>query len=129
MSIGPEHIAAIVCAFIGYALVSAVLGFRARRNSKKGENANPGSKAGADSGSRSDSQKRARSDDKNQQWFEILGVSQSASVAEIKAAYRAKISGYHPDRVASLADELRELAEQRSKAINDAYATAMRLRQ
>jgi DnaJ-domain-containing protein 1 len=129
MSIGPEHIAAIVCAFIGYGLVSAVLGFRLKRGTRNEEKARSDSKAGAQSESKSDSQKRARTDDKKQQWFEVLGVSPSASVAEIKTAYRTKISGYHPDRVASLAEELRELAEERSKAINDAYATAMRLKQ
>ncbi len=129
MSIGPEHIAAIICAFIGYRLVSAVLGFRLKRSTKNEEKARSDSNAGAQSESKSDSQKRARTDEENQQWFEVLGVSPAASVAEIKAAYRAKISGYHPDRVALLAEELRELAEERSKAINDAYATAMRLKQ
>ncbi|MHB8884342.1 MAG: J domain-containing protein [Methylovirgula sp.] len=129
MSIAPEHIAAIVCAFIGYGLVSAVLTFRTRRVAKKEEKAKSGSKAGAQSKSNTNSQNRPGTEKINQQWFDVLGVSPSAPMAEIKAAYRAKISGYHPDKVASLAEELRELAEERSKAINSAYATAMRLRQ
>jgi DnaJ-domain-containing protein 1 len=117
MTIGPEHIAAVICAVVGYALVSAVLKFSAGRSTKKENNSGP-----------SDSKTGAHSGRESEQWFAVLGVSPSASVVEIKAAYRARISGYHPDKVASLADELRELAEMRSKAINDAYATAMRLR-
>ena len=129
MSIGPEHLAAIVCAFVGYGLVSIVLSVRARTKARKEENTKSGSKAGAQSESKDNSQRRTRADEKSQQWYEVLGVSPSASMAEIKSAYRTKISGYHPDRVASLAEELRELAEERSKAINEAYATATRLRQ
>ena len=35
MNIGPEYIAAIICAFFGYAFVSAVLGMRARYKAKR----------------------------------------------------------------------------------------------
>lgn len=33
-----------------------------------------------------------------EQWWQILGVSSSASIAEIDAAWRAKIHAAHPDR-------------------------------
>lgn len=61
-------------------------------------------------------------------WFEVLGVSEAASVAEIDHAYRVKMSQYHPDKVAQLGDDIRQLAEAKSKEINAAYDTAMRLR-
>lgn len=51
----------------------------------------------------------------------ILGVGQTASREEIRAAFREQIKKYHPDRVAHLGDEFREIADQKSKAINKAY--------
>lgn len=59
-------------------------------------------------------------------WSEVLGVSQTASREEIVAAYKAKISQYHPDKVATMADEIREIAQRRSASINAAYDEAMR---
>jgi hypothetical protein len=51
----------------------------------------------------------------------------SATKEEIVHNYRRKIQRCHPDRVAGLAPEFLELAEERSKALNAAYAQAMRV--
>lgn len=59
-------------------------------------------------------------------WHETLGVDGDASHEEIVAAYRRLIAQYHPDRVATMAPEFRELAEKRSASINAAYDEAMR---
>jgi DnaJ like chaperone protein len=48
-------------------------------------------------------------------WHEVLEVSPNATLDQIKTAYRQKISLYHPDRVAGLGQELRELAEVHAK--------------
>lgn len=61
-------------------------------------------------------------------WFEVLGVSEHADMAEIERAYRTKMSQYHPDKVAQLGEDIRQLAEAKSKDINAAYETARRLR-
>ncbi|WP_243903459.1 J domain-containing protein [Methylobacterium sp. J-070] len=61
-------------------------------------------------------------------WHEVLGVSATASEAEIKTAYREAIKGYHSDRVASLGPKLRVLAEEESKRINVAYDAARKAR-
>lgn len=53
--------------------------------------------------------------------YTILNVSPNASKDEITAAYRKMAQMYHPDKVAGLAPEFRELAEKRMKAINAAY--------
>jgi DnaJ-domain-containing protein 1 len=59
-----------------------------------------------------------------QTWAEVLDVSPAASGKEIQAAYRKKMSEYHPDKVATLGQELRELAERKSKDIDAAYTRA-----
>ena len=53
--------------------------------------------------------------------YEILNVPDSASREEIVFAYKQMAKLYHPDKVASLAPEFRELAEKRMKEINLAY--------
>ncbi len=51
----------------------------------------------------------------------VLGVNSGASREEITAKYRELAQMYHPDKVASLAPEFRELAELRMKELNAAY--------
>jgi DnaJ like chaperone protein len=51
----------------------------------------------------------------------VLGVRPAATPDEVTAAYRELAQLYHPDKVASLAPEFRELAELRMKEINAAY--------
>lgn len=58
--------------------------------------------------------------------FKTLGVTQGASRKEIDAAYKKKAKMYHPDRVADLAPEVREMAELRMKEINVAYGELKR---
>jgi DnaJ like chaperone protein len=58
-------------------------------------------------------------------WSLVLDVSADASMEEIKAAYLKRISEYHPDKVAALGKEIREVAERKSKEINVAYSFAL----
>ena len=53
--------------------------------------------------------------------YQILGIAKSASEEEIKRAYRQLANKYHPDKVAHLGHEFRELAEIRFKEIQRAY--------
>jgi hypothetical protein len=55
--------------------------------------------------------------------YEILGLSPSASLAEIKTAYRKRVRACHPDLFAGTNEEARALAERWTKALNAAYAT------
>jgi len=51
----------------------------------------------------------------------ILGVAASATDAEITSAYKARMSEYHPDKVAHLGEDLQKLAHQKTLEIQDAY--------
>lgn len=62
----------------------------------------------------------------NKTWYEILEVNPSASIADIKMAYKRKISMYHPDKVSSMGPEFNEIAQKKSKEINSAYDEAIR---
>jgi len=53
--------------------------------------------------------------------YVVLGVQAGASLDEISSAYRRLAQMYHPDKVATLAPEYKEISEKRMKSINFAY--------
>ena len=57
-----------------------------------------------------------------EKYASILGCSPNASKSEIKKAYREASKKYHPDKVASLGDEFKKVAEKRMQDINLAYS-------
>ncbi len=70
----------------------------------------------------------ARQNDAANRWHEILSVSPDTKTAdEINAAYKEKIKQYHPDRVASLGDKLRLVAEVETKKLNAARERGLEL--
>ena len=54
-------------------------------------------------------------------YYEVLGVDKSASADEIKKAYRKIAIKYHPDKVATLGEDVQKAAEEKFKAVNQAY--------
>ena len=55
--------------------------------------------------------------------YELLGLSPSASIMEIKMAYRKRIKECHPDLFADMDQQAKALAERWTRALNAAYAT------
>jgi len=98
--------------WIVVAIVHAALGawfyVRLRKPKLQGQHETPEE----DGGSRTSSQQDA---------YKILGVHRGDSFDNIRRAYRERMKEYHPDRVAGLGTELRELAERKAKEINIAF--------
>lgn len=53
--------------------------------------------------------------------YAILGLARGVSLGEAKKAFRTLVAQYHPDKVAHLAPEFRELAEVRTRQIMAAW--------
>lgn len=60
--------------------------------------------------------------------YKILEIDPSASNDEIKKAYREMAKKYHPDKVSHLGEDFRKTAEEKFRAVNDAYEKIRRER-
>jgi len=54
--------------------------------------------------------------------YAVIAASASDSDEEIKRKYKQAMMEYHPDRVAHLGKEIRELADRKTTLINEAFA-------
>lgn len=66
-----------------------------------------------------------RREQRNLDPYTVLGVSPHATEDEIKSAYRRLVRQYHPDKVAHLGEEFKQMAEKRFKEIQQAYQQIM----
>ena len=112
-------------------LVSWLVTFILRAVMKSAQRARPGTYTGGPGpwGQNHGNQQQRPPDNSSQRQrspYEVLGVNPGASQEEISAAYRRLVRQYHPDKVADLGPEFRELAEQRMKEINAAYQSLKR---
>jgi DnaJ-domain-containing protein 1 len=103
-------LALVVAAILGFWIVSALMERGRQRpavssESSSDRHSNPSESDGADP------VERAR---------KVLGLGPRFTSSELRAAYRLSMSQYHPDKVAALGPELRELAERKTKEINTA---------
>ena len=53
--------------------------------------------------------------------YKILGLDKTATVDQIKKAYRRLVKKYHPDKVAHLGQEHQKGAEEKFKQVQKAY--------
>ncbi|MEM3713903.1 MAG: DnaJ domain-containing protein [Nitrososphaeria archaeon] len=56
-------------------------------------------------------------------YYQMLGISQNATQDDIEKAYRNLIARYHPDKFQSMGQEVVELAREKCEKINNAYET------
>ena len=57
----------------------------------------------------------------NHSYYKLLEIDASASDPEIKKAYRSMAARFHPDKVQHLGPEFQKMAEDKLKAIHEAY--------
>lgn len=58
----------------------------------------------------------------DQNWaYKALEIEPSASVDDIKKAYRRMAMKYHPDKVANLGDDIKKSATEKFRSVNEAY--------
>jgi len=74
-----------------------------------------------------DAAKEASSEQRFDAYAE-LELSENATDAEVKTAYRRLMTQYHPDRVGGLGPEIQEFAKRKAQAINRAYSLVRRER-
>ena len=52
--------------------------------------------------------------------YKVLGLTKDATDDEVRKAYRKLALQYHPDRVATLGDDVKEAAKKKFQELNDA---------
>lgn len=55
--------------------------------------------------------------------YKILEIEQSATVEDIKKAYRSMAMKYHPDKVSYLGEDFQNAAKEKFQKVNEAYET------
>jgi len=53
--------------------------------------------------------------------YSVLKLRGNPTIEEIKRAYKSIIKQYHPDKIDDMGDEIKALAEEKTKQINEAY--------
>ena len=53
--------------------------------------------------------------------FNVLGINKESTNIEIKKAYRKMANKYHPDKIAHLGNEFKEIAHDKFKSVSEAY--------
>lgn len=76
-------------------------------------------KSGYDNQAKNSESRKPASKEENA--YTVLNIPNNASWEEISSAYKKMAQMYHPDKVAGLAPEYKEIAEKRMKSINAAY--------
>ncbi|HET7931477.1 MAG TPA: J domain-containing protein [Rhodanobacteraceae bacterium] len=122
-----DIIVVVVCLLAGYFLVSWLIG-RIQGGSARPAEPPPAPPPPGSGDGQSDYRRPPPppSGSSTKPWYEVLQVPTYASLDDVKQAYRRRIAEYHPDKTSGLGEDLRALAEQKSREINAAYAAALK---
>ncbi len=53
--------------------------------------------------------------------YKVLGINSNSTDLEIKKAYRRMANKFHPDKIAHLGEEYKNIAQEKFKSVSDAY--------
>ncbi|MDR6205376.1 J domain-containing protein [Paraburkholderia graminis] len=104
-----------IAALVGFWVVGAIL----ERFQKRPMGASPSSHPGARPEQAYTSEKPQA--DPLEEACRVLQLDRPFTTEQLRAAYRQRMSQYHPDKVSNLGPEFRDLAESKSKEINRAF--------
>ena len=54
-------------------------------------------------------------------YYDILGVSKTASDDQIKTVYRKMVKKYHPDKLTGVSEDVVKMAKEKFQSVKDAY--------
>lgn len=102
-----------IAALVGFCVVGAIIeNFRKRSPNASSANTGDGPRPTPGPESQIDPFEEA---------CRVLQLNRPFTTDQLRAAYRQRMSQYHPDKVSNLGPEFRELAESKSKEINRAF--------
>ena len=58
--------------------------------------------------------------------YTMLGITNQATDGEVKKAYRKMAVKYHPDKLQSVSDDIKNLSEEKFLKVNEAYEQIMK---
>lgn len=106
----------LACAVLGFWLVGVLFDKRKAEADKSSR-----TRREAPSDSKPDPEPARQAEDPVREACRILDLNRPFTAEQLRAAYRQRISQYHPDKVSGLGPELREIAERKAKEINVAF--------
>ena len=104
-----------IAALVGFWVVGAIVEHFQKKTPKAA------SSTGAGTGHKPAPERESPTVDPIEEACRVLQVNRPFTGEQLRAAYRQRMSQYHPDKVNSLGPEFRELAESKSKEINRAF--------
>ena len=70
----------------------------------------------------------AKGSSDSEKWYKILGLTKNAAAADVKKAYRKMAVKYHPDKLIGVSEDIKNLAEEKFRAVQEAYEQIMKSR-
>ncbi|WP_133665904.1 DnaJ domain-containing protein [Paraburkholderia sp. BL10I2N1] len=104
-----------IAALVGFWVVGAIVEHFQKKTPKAAASASSGA------GPRPTPEPESPRVDPIEEACHVLQLNRPFTTEQLRAAYRQRMSQYHPDKVNSLGPEFRELAESKSKEINRAF--------
>ena len=102
-----------------------------KKRDRKARNGPESTRSGEGAGNREDPGTGASpgKDDGPRDPYEVLGVSPDTPLPQIRRRYRERLLQVHPDRIEHLGDEFKDLAEQKTRELNEAFQSIQAARE